>query len=357
MKQLFCVLACLALLQNATSQTVTDHRIPRDTSSALVRPQLEEMPVYRIQLRLTTGTENDAGTDDPVYVQMNNGDSKFYLAKGIDNFQQGKTVLYDVLSKNIKKIKHFDFLRIGVSGADGVCLKTIELLVNNCGTPIYSRSFAGTTGACIDNASSSLSPTIEISASQLRASSGWNYEGMRSEMWRPALRISKDWIVSAVEAAIGNQLFQEASDLQWGTVGGTGGNTTLWEGAVETKKVNGHTLHFDLDLEADVTGPNPEVDVDFDLDFRCERGKILFEVRNTRIHTDIIGNIQELLRGRVFNLIKVSIGPIQISPGLLPQTLLGEMLGFSTNLYPDSPSISASCTQILVTKKADILLR
>ena len=42
--------------------TVIDHRIVRDMSPGLVKPVFEEMPVYRIQLRITTSDNN--GTDD-----------------------------------------------------------------------------------------------------------------------------------------------------------------------------------------------------------------------------------------------------------------------------------------------------
>ena len=105
-----------------STHTVNDHRTSAlvDMSTALVRPAFEEMVVYRIQLRLKTGVGNDAGTDDPVYVQMNDSDEVFYLVKGIDNFVEGKTVTYDVLSRSIKKIKDIKYIKFGIKGNDGV---------------------------------------------------------------------------------------------------------------------------------------------------------------------------------------------------------------------------------------------
>ena len=78
---------------------------------------------------------------------------------------------------------------------------------------------------------------------------------------------------SIVESAVGNSLYH-VKDVQWGKKQGNS--------YISSKRVNDHTLHFDLDLSYDIPGPNPEVDVDFDLVFSCSNGVIKTEVRNLK---------------------------------------------------------------------------
>lgn len=50
--------------------SVVDHRNHIDMSAGLVQPSFENMPVYRIQLRITTGRGEGASTNDRVYVKL-----------------------------------------------------------------------------------------------------------------------------------------------------------------------------------------------------------------------------------------------------------------------------------------------
>src|SRR4051794_39355444 len=61
-------------------------------------PPFEKINIYRIQLEITTCNNEDAGTDNDVYVQMNEGDEKFYLDKSVDDFRKGHSETYDILS-------------------------------------------------------------------------------------------------------------------------------------------------------------------------------------------------------------------------------------------------------------------
>ena len=104
----------------ARTTTVIDHRISRDMSSSLVRPAFEEMPVYRIQIRITTAANN--GTDDAVWVELIETAHKFYLAK-VDNFNPGSVLTYDVIDADIKKVKDIRYIKFGVKGDDGPCFR------------------------------------------------------------------------------------------------------------------------------------------------------------------------------------------------------------------------------------------
>ena len=81
---------------------------------------------------------------------------------------------------------------------------------------------------------------------------------------------------------VGNQLhYNGKGKLFWGN---TSGVNTVWGDHVEMKRKDGNTLHFDLDLEAEITGQNPEVDVNFDLVFNCEsNGMISVKTANEKV--------------------------------------------------------------------------
>jgi hypothetical protein len=342
----------------AKKTTVIDHRITRDMSSSLVRPAFEEMAVYRIQLRITTSANN--GTDDAVWVELNETGHKFYLAK-VDNFNPGSVLTYDVIDADIKKLKDIRYIKFGVKGDDGPCFRKIELLVNNS-SPIYATQIVTTNGTCFDNNNSSVSPNLVVSYNQLRNHPNWNYNATRKDIWRPSTKISKEWLTSIIEASIGNQMIQQGSALKWGSHGGTLENNTLFGEGVEVAFKNDHTLKIDLDLERDITGPNPEADIKFELDFRCKDGIINIETQNVEIKTDGVGKVQDFIRTTGFDLISIGIGVFVAPAAATPITIgawftLRRAIAFSIKLNPAAPNTSNSCKQIIVTANGDILLQ
>jgi hypothetical protein len=338
--------------------TVIDHRIPRDMSSSLIRPNFEEMPVYRIQLRITTSANN--GTDDAVWVELNEAAHKFYLAK-MDNFNPGSVLTYDVIDADIKKLKDIRYIKFGVKGDDGPCFRKIELLVNNS-SPIYATQIVTTNGTCFDNNNSKVSPNLIISYNQLRNHPNWNYNATRKEIWRPSTKISQEWLTSLIEASIGNQMILQGSVLKWGSHGGTLENNTLFGEGVEVEFKNDHTLKVDLDLERDITGPNPEADIKFELDFRCKDGIISMETQNVEIKTDGVGSVQNFIRTTGFDLLSLGIGLFIAPAAATPITVgawftLRRAIAFSIKLNPSVPNVSNSCIQTIVTANGDILLQ
>jgi hypothetical protein len=190
-------------------------------------------------------------------------------------------------------------------------------------------------------------PIIEISGLELRTSPEWKYIVTKpsniSLCWAPTT-ISKEWITSLMEASVGNQLQYMNGDLQWGT---TGGISTLFGDAVESKMINDHTLKFDLDLQEDVVGPNPEVDVNFEFDFHCINGKLSVDVENFNINRSKYGEFHDFLSG--------SIGALSTGPGYA--ILLDILNTGSVYLQPDGYVLSSACKNIIVTPNCDIKLR
>ena len=70
----------------------------------------------------------------------------------------------------------------------------------------------------------------------------------------PILEISRGDLEKRIEGVVGDSI---------------SGNSLEWRGSkgVEETPVDDRTAHVELDLQADVTGPNPSVDIGFDLQF------------------------------------------------------------------------------------------
>ena len=324
--------------------------------SKFQKPLFEDITLYRIQLRITTGVGNSAGTDNPVFVQLNNTDNKFFLRKGIDNFQEGHKDVYDVLSKKVRKVKDIQFLQFGVSGNDGVCLKKIELFFNGNPNAVFVKDYSGS-GSCIDNDTASMAKTILIPGRELRESASWRYTSANKDMWLPIKIIPKEMIVSMVEATIGNQITL-GSGVAWGTRGRL--TDTIWGPAVEAKFVDKKTIHFDLDLQLTVTGYNPELDVDFDLEFECNNGVISMQIKNVKTGTNWVGKAEAWMASHVGEIISGIVTyagfPEVSGAAKAGGNLLSKFLSFSLNFDPENPNTSASCKLINVTPDCDIML-
>lgn len=314
----------------------------------IMRPTFEDITIYRIQLRLTTGRGNDAGTDGGVYIQLSDLDEKFYMSRGIDNYEEGHSDTYDVLSSVVKQIKDIKFLKFGVKGDDGWCMKKIELFLNDNDFPVFSKSFSGR-GQCMDNNGS-----FTIPGTELRNHSNWAYTSNHRDIWKAPVMISKDMIKSLVECSIGNQITQSNS-FGWGT---TSGIDTRWGDVVEMKQINDHTIQFDLDLQRYLNGPNPEVDIDFELVFSCENGRIKTSLRNYTSGTNWVGQSQEFLRDKIAELVGKAIstkaGPVA---GEASTGLLSEFLSFGINFDIQNPNITYSCRIIRVDRSGNIHLQ
>jgi hypothetical protein len=323
----------------------------------LIAPSFENVVLFRIQLRLTTGVGRDAKTDDKVYVKLNDREKEFYLIKGIDNFTEGHADTYDVLTEHIKKISDIQYLRFGVKGNDGVCLKKIELFFNNSTAPSFTKEYTGS-GSCIDNDTAAMAKIITISGQELRSHAGWKFNRINEDLWRPPQRISKNWIVSLVEASIGNQIGQADDGTEWGSVGSSFDFRTIWGPAVEVNYVNEKTLHFDLDLQKILSyRPDAELDVDFDLEFNCENGIIQTKISNLKTRTNLYGTIVNYLAQKIASMVGKAVGDYDTATGVFVEGLLAKWLSFSLNFDATSPNVSASCKFTVVTRDCEILLR
>ena len=229
----------------------------------------ENAPIWRVQMRFQTANVDDAGTDDSVRVQLN-GNNSTWLDYGRDDFPRNNTFTYDLKMDGIHTISDLHYIYISKTGDDGLCLKSFALIIN--GREIYTQIFPGY-GHWLDS-DSGYTRTYLVSYSTLRQDDAWrNYTQPF-----PPFFISHTEMESRIEGMVGDMI--TGNRLQWGHLYG--------RGYVEiTKKANAYnTLHVDLDLEADVFGPNPEVDVDFDIEVRCVNNQITLNVINPVVVVD-----------------------------------------------------------------------
>lgn len=335
-----------------TPKTFKEERINAlPASGTFAAPSFEDITVYRIQLRIFTCNKEDAGTDDGVYVQMNKSDERFYLNKSTDDFRQGRSDTYDILSGTIKKIRDIAFLKLGLRGDDGACISKIQLFLNDNNSPVFSKSFAGH-GQSIDN-----SQSFTIPGSELRKYSGWALTPEHQNLSNPPSGISKHMILSLVECSIGNHLNQ-GPEFGWGSKV-RGLPNTLFGPGVEVEFVDNKTLHFDLDLQRKVSGPNPEVDVDFDLVFSCVNGIIKTEMKNVTYGTNWIGDLQKLIREKGSILLSSAIGTEVGNPaaGAASGAALAKYLSFNIKIDLPNQNVSSSCKSINVLPDCNIKLR
>ena len=339
------VLTCLVVLCSSGVNELFENR----ANPILPVPAFEDISLHRIQLRITMANVEDAGTDDDVYVQMNRSDKIFYFDRGKNDFKRGGNETFDFLSTSVRKIKDIQFLKVGIKGTDAVCIKKIELLLNDNRNVVYVKEFSGV-GKWFDNSTS-----ITIGGPELRSFAGWQNTTQNGTLSNQPTQISATAIVRLVEAAIGNQINHSDGDVSWGSKDGI--NTLFGSAAVEVKVLNKNTLRFDLDLQKNLTGPNPEIDVDFDLVFKCENGVIKASVENTKTTTNWVGDLQKWIREWGAKMIGTAIATKSGPAGGVAGGLLSEFLAFNTNFTPGDQSVSARCSRIKVTREGDILLK
>lgn len=256
---------------------------------------INDVPVYRLQLAFTTAnTNNDAGTDSKVYVQLNSTMRAYYLDLGIDDRERNQTNVYDVVEPSVRFIRDIQHLNITKVGNDGWAITKVELRVN--GHKIFEKTYSATSPHIIDG-DEGRQPVLNFTSSQLRNGGLWTYAKVPN-IHVPPLLISKADLMKMVEGFVGNYMrYIPNETVNWGDRDGV---NTLFGPAVEASFRNRQTLTFDLDLQVARTGPNPELDIDFDLVVSCTNGRVLLSVENARANINFLSTTK-------FNVAKMKL--------------------------------------------------
>jgi hypothetical protein len=345
---------------NNGNMTVVDHRIGRDMTSPFLKapPNIEEMTVYRIQLVITT---TDNVTNNPVWIMFGESELKFYLYKPV-NFRPRTRHEFEILNPNIKRLKDLKSLRIGIDGSDGMCFKSIQLMINNCNSPLFTLDSISANQTCFDNDNYSYK-SFFLTYFQLRNNPNWNLLGARENMWRPCTKITKDWMTSLIEAAVGSNLARPypAIDFKWGSRDNKSNENTLFGQLVDIEYLNNNTLKVDLDLDTGPggLGPKYEVDIKFELKFHCDNGRITIETQNIKVSTKLPMVNIDLVKRKGVELIDAAIGTDVFTPNSTIKLRSALAFYIPVNNYncEHQNCPSSSCTKTIVTKTEDILLR
>ncbi len=225
----------------------------RASSIGIEGPYPEREFIHRLQLRVVVGNVADSGTDDDVVASLNPKNAT-WLDYARNDFERGSTFTYDLLTDGIARFDDIDWIALTKTGTDGLCISRVELIVNNSRQSSHSRSFF----PCrwLDDESGH-TRDLALSYDELRRNRAWRQYTPPPLVDQLILRASE--LESRIESTVGH--FLHFSPGYWGKFYGA---------PVEIERVDGHTVHVDLDLAGDADGPDPEVDVDFDIRAMCD---------------------------------------------------------------------------------------
>jgi hypothetical protein len=229
-------------------------------------------PVFRVQLRLTTGSPSDAGTDNAVHAwvggSITSGSGGLSTATGgvtkinpaRNELRPGQTHNYDLTTlANIDDVDDIHELQLIKPGTDNWCVSNATLLIN--GAAVYSTNLGSAPGGCrwIDGNAY----VVAFNHAQLRADPWWQgfqvqipplvtrADGKRTL----TLTIPRDELESRIEAQVGQAIV--GTPMYWGD--------SHSRGVTATRKAADRTGVL-LDLKAEIDNwDNPDVDVWFDL--------------------------------------------------------------------------------------------
>jgi hypothetical protein len=143
--------------------------------ACVLTPDGRRRPLWRAQLRVTTSTVSNAGTDSAVHVRLNSppgfgftpSGNETWIDSPADDFEAGTTRTYDLLQNGgVRDITDVKMISLLVDGDDAVCIARVELLLNE--RTIHISNFGNSTCRW-----ASQSNQLSISHAELRAQPAW----------------------------------------------------------------------------------------------------------------------------------------------------------------------------------------
>ncbi len=262
---------------------------------------IEDLAIWRLQLRIHTANRDKAGTDSKVYVKMTSNDQVFWLSQGGDDRKRNEWEIYDVMFTDAEgrsltpTLSSIAQLTLGIRGEDAWEFDRVELLVNNP----YDRT--------VTNRGGSRYIIYSYGASQKIA----NKRGFRNEfsLSGRTLRshykwklnddiINLPWVTTHHKLNVGFQreVLEEILEGSLGHEMGPGGSLSdrSW-GKKRGRTYVGilHKDHFPRDvarLDVDIA-PSRLVDVEVKFQVQCKGNNILAEVIDTNIRTNRLAKV------------------------------------------------------------------
>jgi hypothetical protein len=259
LKNLFTSVLLLSLL--SSTQNFTNAQI-----------RFDDVPIYRIQLKVKTNNIENAATDSPVWIKFKSGEAPYFLNNSGDDREKSKVDVYDIIAPYIQKIRDIQMIHIEIDGTDGWNLTEVELLVNN--VTFFKKTY-GNGGQWLDRNNKKYRQSLAFNQNTIRNNNPYfgfertNVSGGTNrniQIMQPPTMIKAEMIKSLIEGTVGNALYY-VRNVSWGKKYGSD--------YITVKKKDSNTFTVDLDLKYELDNmPDAEFDVDFDIQFICENGVI-----------------------------------------------------------------------------------
>ena len=247
---------------------------------------LEDLPLYRVKLKIHTASKNHAGTNDPVYVKLKSSAGKYYMDYGRNDFERNYAHNYDLVISGMTELRDIQQLQIGKEGNDGLCIEKVELFINN-NELMFSKNFGNSNCHWLDN-DNGHTRTITFDYDDLRSGGNWSVD--LEDLNYPST-FTAETMESMVESIVGDQLqktdFSDIAsglEVKWGYKRGSE--------YVSIARKNDSTQRVDLDLKliynytflGMARTAKFELDLDMDFKYACESNALKMKVQN--ISTD-----------------------------------------------------------------------
>lgn len=213
----------------------------------VVTQKLNDIGVFRTQLRIRVANVSGGGTDGRVAVALQGG--PFDIPTGSytglktlsDELEAGSDVTYDLIQEGITTLR--DITRIGVytGSTDAFCVSQIQLIVNTA--VAFDRTWGDSTCEWVDGYNAILITHDELRASPL-------FANFQSPVMSPVVEAEE--LESRLEAIVGTLIF-ERLDVDWRSPG------------VVVSRLGDNTVRANIYLEN--TGfAGPSIDLVFDIE-------------------------------------------------------------------------------------------
>jgi hypothetical protein len=241
--------------------------------------------VWRVQLRLKTGTTDNAGTNDNVFVGLTSeehvegGGSELevlenslttgsWLDYARNDFERGDDDLYDIRLNNVERLRDITRIQIGKTGTDGWCLASVEVIVN--GVRLMAKNYPGNCDY-IDPPGGT--DHLWIPYATMRGHEDW-----RSSVLPYPTRITTADIKSMIQSEVGHEI--RFAPAYWGH----------YHGEPIFIRVDPEAKRYGIDLDMAIEVDNfadPDLDVKFALDVVSTCDEVGLKVKNLKVDVDL----------------------------------------------------------------------
>ncbi|MEM7702945.1 MAG: hypothetical protein AAF251_13475 [Pseudomonadota bacterium] len=263
---------------------------------------LDDLRVWRVQLRIRTADRPKAGTDSKVYVKMTSGNQRFYLSRGGDDRKRNRWEVYDVVLADtgsgaslIETVGDITQLTLGINGKDIWKFDRIEVLINNPYDRDVTNEGESPYTVYRYNAFQEIAnrdgydAEFSLPGATLRSHSRWalndkllNFPWVTT-LGRDNLGFQREVLEEILEAAIGNELSPggELSKARWGRKRGRS-----HVGLKHKKSFPDEVARLDVDIH-----PSRLVDVELKFRLGCDGNRISAEIIKTKAKTSLLGKV------------------------------------------------------------------